>query len=521
MSLCSLSSQLERVIRLPTTARRALWAAVLASCLLLILAGCGSPAASDPAGQPLPTAGAVTASAHPLVASYTVTSPSAGSVSVDFGTDVSYGRSTASQTVSAGGTITQLVAGMQPQTAYHMRARVTLSDGTTLVDSDHTFTTGALPQTTFPIVTVSPAGRSKSGGVDLISSIGPGASALVLDTDGSVIGHYYDSNLPSTVFANPIRQLDNSEFIVDFSNLAGVSGDVREVDLQGRIVREITVAQLNSALTAAGFSWQASSIHHDLLRLDNGHWILLVNEYRDFQDLPGYPGTTAVLGDAIVDLDPNNQVVWVWRAFDHLDVNRHPFMFPDWTHSNALVYEPDGSLLLSSRHQSWILKIDYANGAGAGDILWRLGPGGDFTLSSTDPAQWFYNQHFPILLSTSGSSQQLALYDNGDTRPDNSGQSCTTDCYSRAVIMNIDESALTAQISWQYSPEWYSFWGGSIVSLPNGNVEFDSTAPSGAYSHVLEVTNASSAQKVWEMDVSNTAFYRAYRIPSLYPGVSW
>ena len=99
-----------------------------------------------------------------------------------------------------------------------------------------------------------------------------------------------------------------------------------------------------------------------------------------------------------MDLDTNNQPVWVWRAFDHLDVNRHPYLFPDWTHSNAVVYEPDGSLLLSMRHQSWILKIDYANGSGGGDVLWRLGPGGDFTLSDSDPAQWFYNQHYPNLL---------------------------------------------------------------------------------------------------------------------------
>ena len=89
------------------------------------------------------------------------------------------------------------------------------------------------------------------------------------------------------------------------------------------------------------------------------------------------------------------------------------------------------------------------------------------------------------------------------------------------MIMNIDESALTAQVSWQYSPGWYSFWGGSIAVLSNNNVEIDSTAPSGSYSKVVEVTQGSTPQKVWEMDTSNTAFYRAYRIPSLYPGVSW
>ena len=235
-----------------------------------------------------------------------------------------------------------------------------MSDGTTLVDSDHTFTTGALPQATFPTVTVTPSGLARSGGVDLISGVGPNVSAVVFDTDGSIIWYYYDPSVPAGTYAFPIRELDDGNFLVNLS-----TSDVREVDLQGQIVREITLAQLNTALAAAGYSLQAANIHHDLLRLDNGHWILLVNEYRNFQDLPGYPGTTAVLGDALVELDTNNQPVWVWRAFDHLDINRHPYMFPDWTHSNAIVYEPDGSLLLSMRHQSWILKIDYANGTGS------------------------------------------------------------------------------------------------------------------------------------------------------------
>lgn len=76
-------------------------------------------------------------------------------------------------------------------------------------------------------------------------------------------------------------------------------------------------------------------------------------------------------------------------------MNRHLFGLPDWTHSNALVYSPsDGNLLLSVRHQSWVLKIDYNNGAGTGNLLWRLGYQGDFALTqngvpSFDPSDWF------------------------------------------------------------------------------------------------------------------------------------
>jgi arylsulfate sulfotransferase len=480
---------------------------------LLTETGCGSSSsANDP-----PFRGTVNATAHPLVAEYQLSVPPPGQVSVDFGPDLNYGRRTWSQHVPAGGdTVSLLVAGMRANTTYHMRARIDLSSGITLFDADHTFTTGALPQASFPAVTVTPSDRLMTGtGVELLSSFGTDVSAVVLDTDGTVIWYYYDPNQPASAF--PIRRLANGNYLINFGS------DMREVDLAGHILREMTLDQLNTALAAGGYSLQAAGIHHDVLGLNNQHWIFLVYEYRDFQDLPGYPGTTSVLGDALVDLDPNNEPVWVWQAFDHLDVHRHPFMFPDWTHSNAIVYTSDGNLLLSMRHQSWILKIAYANGTGSGDILWRLGPDSDFTLSGGDPAQWFYNQHFPVLLQTQGAQFRLALYDNGDTRPDSSGQPCIQDntCYSRAVIMNVDQLARTADVSWEYVPGWFSFWGGSIRVLSNGNVECDSSTVDGGYSRVIEVMGGSDPQLVWQMDTSDAFLYRAYRISSLYPGVQW
>jgi hypothetical protein len=53
--------------------------------------------------------------------------------------------------------------------------------------------------------------------------------------------------------------------------------------------------------------------------------------------------------------------------FDHLDINRRPYLFPDWTHTNAILYSADdGNLIISIRHQNWLVKVDYANGMGAG-----------------------------------------------------------------------------------------------------------------------------------------------------------
>ena len=463
--------------------------------------------------------GSVSPTQHPLVAQYTLVAPTVGHVSVEFGRDRSYGRRTGSKTMSRpGSTVKILVAGMRPNTTYHMRARIELN-GRVSYDVDHTFTTGALPPVSFPVVKVNRhGGPTSGGGVDLVNNLsGAAVQAAVFDTDGSVIWYYYDPNCPGFVF--PIRPLANGNFLVNYEV------GIREVDLLGNVIREVTLSQLNAALAAAGYSLNTSNIHHDAIGLDNGHWIFLVNEWRSFQDLPGYPGTLWVIGDAVVDLDSNNQVAWVWSAFDHLDINRHPYGFPpDWTHSNALVYLPDGNLLISMRHQSWVLKLDYANGTGSGDILWRLGFQGDFSLSDgLDAGAWFYNQHFPLVLENHGSKYRLAVYDNGNTRPDKTGQPCymSNSCYSRGVIMELDESARTAEVNWQYKLPWFSNWGGSITALPGGYVEMDSSTVNGGNARIVEVPLGSARSVVWEMNAENVNFYRAYRIPSLYPGVRW
>jgi hypothetical protein len=194
------------------------------------------------------------------------------------------------------------------------------------------------------------------------------------------------------------------------------------------------------------------------------------------------------------------------------------------------VYTPDGNLLLSMRAQSWILKIDYGNGTGTGDILWKLGAGGDFTLGNltqaeADPSEWFYSQHFPYLVSTDGSVMNLLVYDNGNFRTYSDGSVCGSPvpgCFSRATLFQVDESTRHATLVWQDLPGLFSLWGGSIEVLSNGNVEFDNTYPlTTTLSQVGEVTQTDNPQLVWQMIVSGQAAYRANRIPSLYPGVTW
>lgn len=498
-------------------------------------------------GNDVPPAPVVSVSKtqNPLVAEYSIATGCSGQAMVEFGPDTSYGRSTAWYPVVGNYISTPiLVAGMKASTTYHMRAETQCLGNTTANSEDLTFKTGPLPSVPFPKLTVTRPNPSLSSqenpGIELVDILATGGlqlmSAFFTDRDANPIWYYpmAPGYSPST-----IKFLPNGHLIL---SLASSSDSLlREVDLAGRTIRELDITVLQQKMQQMGADFVPGTFHHDLLPLNNGHLIALVNFEKSFTNLPGYQGTTLVLGDGLVDLDQNWNPVWTWNSFDYLDVNRHLNGLPDWTHSNALVYSPsDGNLLLSMRHQSWVLKINYGNGAGTGNVLWHLGYQGDFALTQSgvptaDPSVWFSFQHFPSLISQSGSQTNLAIWDNGDNRVLNdNGVICVESptspnlCYSRATIFQVDESAMVADLQWADPLQYFGVWGGSINQLANGNIEFDLNAPAippgpNIASEVQEVTQTPTPQVIWNLDISPSTAnaYRAYRVPSLYPGVTW
>ena len=68
---------------------------------------------------------------------------------------------------------------------------------------------------------------------------------------------------------------------------------------------------------------------------------------------------TTVTGDVLIDLDQNHNPRLGWNEFNHLDINRRPYRYPDWTHTNAVIYSADdGNLILSILHQNWLVKSE-------------------------------------------------------------------------------------------------------------------------------------------------------------------
>lgn len=486
--------------------------------------------------------GQLTLTPNPQVVAYSIYLPAPGNVTVQFGTQNLMTSPQATPSPN-GGMVHVYVAGMLPQALYHMHALVALNNNASFADADHTFITGSAPGTS-RVQVRTPSGAMPQSGIELYDTVIPHTEAQLFATDlqGNVLWTYrYQGSQIDAIQA--AKMLPNGHFLTLISFLSslppgqlsalpsGTIDAIREVDLAGNMIRELSRDQLEQPLAAQGYNITVQGFHHDVLPLSNGHIVILADMRVPYTNLPGYPGTTSVLGDLLIDVDQNFNPTWVWNSFDHLDVNRHPMNFPDWTHGNAILYSTDDhNLLFSMRHQNWIVKIDYQDGAGSGDILWRLGPGGDFQLlGGVDPTDWFYAQHGPSFFSRNTTGIfELGVMDNGDDRQFPTGVVCgqpgQAPCiYSRAPVLQIDENAMTATLLSGYmpSPALYSFFGGNVDQLANGDVEADFCAvKSGATIQELRESGG-TAQIVWQAITPGAAQFRAERLPSLYPGVAW
>jgi arylsulfate sulfotransferase len=475
---------------------------------------------------------------NPLVALYSVPPSTASSVFVQFAVagENPVWRNTDTRAVEPGKSTNFFVAGMLPNTTYQMRH--VFSDGTG--SAPVLFTTGSIPASlTIPAFTVlQPPGPGSDTDQDMVFHslvfLGPDASVnshpIATDLAGRV-EWYYDIQqsglgitsmltatlLPGGTVIGMGRDRDSVRNNLDV---------LREIDLAGNPIRETNLAAVNAQLTALGHE-SIYGFHHEARRLPDGSLIVLGLTERTVT-INGTP--TNYIGEETVVLDQDFHVKWTWDAFDHLDVNRGPVLgeitqpgvgptsvvpvLPavDWLHVNAVTLSPtDGNLILSMRHQDWVIKIDYRNGAGDGHIIWRLGQDGDFAVNSTDPHPWFSHQHNAHYID----DHTMILFDNGNTR-----RASDPNAHSRGQVWTLDEQTMTATLVVNADLGRYSAALGAAERLSNGNYSFtlgtDGPEPVRPPAHTVEVTP--DGTNVYDLQV-NKPEYRAYRVRTLYEGV--
>ena len=185
--------------------------------------------------------------------------------------------------------------------------------------------------------------------------------------------------------------------------------------------------------------------HHDLIRLDNGNYLVLGRDNRKTQTC------------YLEEVDRKRGVVWRWRSLDHIDV------FPTWnseqkdpTHFNSIHELPPnrffdggderfrpGNILVSARHLNTIFIIEKSSGT----VVWQYSAGLDY-------------QHEATMVAEGEPGEgQIVVFNNG--RHNLNG-------YRRSLIQVIEPA--TGEISWQYGSQFlFSSVAGTVQKLPGAN----------------------------------------------------
>lgn len=298
---------------------------------------------------------------------------------------------------------------------------------------------------------------------------------------------------------------------------------LRRFDFTGMILQETNAARVNEQLRQMG-KREIGSFHHEVNRLPNGQILALASVEQPMFNDEG--DMVDIVGDMVLVFDDDMNVVWAWDAFEWLDISRKAILgetcaaagacpplylstdAEDWTHSNSVSYTPDGDLLVSIRHQDWLVKISYQNGKGDGHPVWFLGNGGDFAAESDETNPWFTHQHDASYVSGKGT---LILFDNGNTRVTLNGSG-----NSRGQVWKLDEANRKANLLLNLDLGLYAVAVGSAQDLGDGHYHFNAgyvPGPGGPEAHSFEID--SKGKIVYDLK-SNSIFYRTFRVSDLY-----
>jgi hypothetical protein len=452
----------------------------------------------------------VSGTLHPLVFLYSAPGCAAGgSMRVEFRSPEGVMQWTPAKPCTPGRSMNFYLAGMRAETAYVARQLVT-SAGRTEAGPDVRFTTAEAPEGLLDVRVLRP---SATPGILFTSPLS--APALATDLEGRLVWYYAHE----LTFAT--RPAPGGRFfgIVQEPGFDQSGQLVREFDLAGMTLRETNAARVNEQLVAMG-KRPINGFHHEAFGLSDGRMLVLASSEQMMEDVQG-EGSVNVLSDTILVLDANLQVVWVWEGFDHMDVRRTATLNEtcgrgacpplyltqdanDWLHGNSVQLTPDGNLLFSIRHQDWLVKLDFRNGAGSGEILWRLGREGDFTYQSDHPFPWFSHQHDARFVD----ANTIIVFDNG-----NYHRTVNPAANSRGQLIAIDETNRTAELRLDLDLGGYAFALGSAQHLRNGNYHFNVGWLANGTSQSLELDSAGNMVHGLEAALP---LYRTFRMESMY-----
>ena len=327
----------------------------------------------------------------------------------------------------------------------------------------------------------------------MVFNVRPGGAADQAGGLGWLLGMdqagEFPLNLQFDTATQDVRSLPNGNLL--FSQTA--AGLILEVTRAGEPVRQWHIAGKwrDKTPPAGSIEIDVELTHHTINFFPDGHLLLLSAEMREFPDWPdsdsdpeASKGTAKVVGDVILEVSPEGEILNRWPMLDLLDPNRlcygscSPYWqrrgfaeSNDWSHTNAVTYDArDDSIIASLRTQDCLIKFDRSSG----ELKWILGdhgnwqqPWADKLLQPVGYVEWQYHQH-DCSVTPDGT---ILCFDNGNFRATPFGEKMTDEeSYSRVVEFAIDEDALTVEQVWAYGKDpgerLFTCYQGGAYRLP-------------------------------------------------------
>ena len=202
---------------------------------------------------------------------------------------------------------------------------------------------------------------------------------------------------------------------------------------------------------------------HDFLIQPNGELVLLSYDGR-LRDLTVF-GLTAeeLVEDSVVQIvdRATRQVLFEWNSWGQVpyEDQTYPETRGEYAHVNSVFVDSDGSIIISARGTSQVVKISRPGG----QVLWKLGGKSNQFEFINDPFSHLCGQHTASVLENGN----LLVFDNGQNCwPINPARGDLT----RVVEYRIDELTMEAELVWSYTQDGaYTVSQGSAQRLANGN----------------------------------------------------
>lgn len=364
-------------------------------------------------------------------------------------------------------------------------------------------------------------------------------TAYIINKEGEKL-HTWD--FPNNM-GNDIELLPNGKILGAFKvdnatpfTFGGGSGSAKIINPDNSIDWEYTLAN------------DTFLIHHDVELLPNGNILMLVWERIDVATAQqaGINATVDIFPEKLIEVDPsNNDIVWEWRAWDHLvqdtDINlpnygvisetpqRIDFGYNisqadgDIMHANGMDHDAEKDIIyLSINFYSEVWVIDHStttqeaatssggNYGKGGDLLYRFGNPSAY--QNTQGARRFYNNHFPnILENGEPGSGNMLIYSN---RTNNMDQSTVYELAIPETFTLTPNTDNEPAIVWSFTnPNLYHLRVSGAVRLNNGNT----LICEGDYGY-WEVTP--DKEIVWKYNGGSGNFWRAYAYDRDFSGIS-